>query len=81
LSWTLGGNIGILSKFYPNLKFKEEILVNFKPRRFSNFSFEIHFESEEASMEKVAPHFKSFKFIFYFKFLELRKILLELKQF
>jgi hypothetical protein len=34
-------------KVHPNLKFKEEILLNSKSRKFSKFSFEIHFESGE----------------------------------
>jgi hypothetical protein len=32
--------------------------LNFKCRSFSEFSFKIHFEFEEVSMEKVVPFFK-----------------------
>jgi hypothetical protein len=38
-----------------------------------DFSFEIHFESEEVSMKKVAHLFEIFKTIFYFKFFRLGK--------
>jgi hypothetical protein len=54
-------------KVHPNLKFQEEILLNSKPRNFSEFLFEIHFESGEIPMEKVVPFFKHFATIFYFK--------------
>jgi hypothetical protein len=39
-----------------------------------DFSFEIHFESKEASMDKVFHLFEIFKAIFYSKFLELRNV-------
>jgi hypothetical protein len=51
------------------------ILSNSKPRNFSEFSFEMHFESEEVPMETVVPFSKTFTTIFYFKFLDLRTIL------
>jgi hypothetical protein len=38
-----------------------------------DFSFEIHFESKEVSMEKVVHLSESFKIIFYFKFFGLWK--------
>jgi hypothetical protein len=56
-------------KVHPNLKFQEEILLNSKLRNFSEFSFEIHFESREVPMNKVVPFFKPFITIFYFNFL------------
>jgi hypothetical protein len=49
--------------------------LNSKPRSFPDFSFEIHFESEEVPMEKVVPFYKPFIIIFYFKFVELGKVL------
>jgi hypothetical protein len=60
------------------LKFEEEILLNFKPRRLSDYSFEIYFKSEEVSMDNVVPLIKPFKTIFYFKFSEPRGVLFEL---
>jgi hypothetical protein len=51
-----------------------QIPSNSKPRDFSDFSFESHSESVEASMEKVVHLFKIFKIIFYSKFLELGKV-------
>jgi hypothetical protein len=42
---------------------------------FYEFSFEIHYESEEVPTEKDVPLFKSFTTIFYFKFFESGKIL------
>jgi hypothetical protein len=39
-------------------------------RNFSEFSFKIHFESEEVSIRKVVPYFEYSPTIFYFKFLE-----------
>jgi hypothetical protein len=62
-------------KVHPNLKFQEEILLNSKPRKFSKFSFEIHFESGEVPMEKIIPFFKPLTTIFYFKFFDLGKVL------
>jgi hypothetical protein len=53
------------------------ILSNSKPRHFPEFSFQIPFESEEVSMEKVVHLFEIFKTMFYFKFLELRKVKFE----
>jgi hypothetical protein len=38
-----------------------------------DFLFEIHSESDEASMKKVVPPLKYFPSIFYFKFLEYGK--------
>jgi hypothetical protein len=52
---------------------QEEILVNSKPRSFSDFSFEIYSKSEEVTMEKLVPFFKSFTRIFYFNFFALGK--------
>jgi hypothetical protein len=46
----------------------------FKSRNFPKFSFQIPSESEEVSIEKVVHLFKILKSIFYFKFLELRKV-------
>jgi hypothetical protein len=43
-------------------------------RNFLKFSFKIHFESDEASIRKVVSYFKCFPTIFYFTFLEYRKI-------
>jgi hypothetical protein len=60
LAWILGATSSPCSKFHPSSKFKEEILLNSKPRRFSNFSFEIHSKSEEVSMEKVVHLFEIF---------------------
>jgi hypothetical protein len=51
--------------------------LNSKPRNFSEFSFEIHFETEEVPMEKVVPFFKTLAVIFYLKKLELMKVLLD----
>jgi hypothetical protein len=52
------------------LEIFSQILFNFKPRSFSDVSFEIHFEFEEVPIEKVVPFFKSFTTLFYFKILE-----------
>jgi hypothetical protein len=49
--------------------------LNSKPRSFYDFSFEIHSKSEEVSMEKVVPFFKSFTTIFYFNIFALGKVL------
>jgi hypothetical protein len=49
--------------------------LNFKPRSFSEFSFKIHIESEEVPMDKVVPLFKPFKNIFYFKKIELGRMM------
>jgi hypothetical protein len=49
-------------------------------RKFSEFSFKIHFKFEEVSMEKVVLPIKSFKTIFYFKFLDLREVLFGSKE-
>jgi hypothetical protein len=51
------------------LKSQEEILLNFKPRNYSKFPFEVHFESGEVPMEKAVSFFKTFTNIFYFDFL------------
>jgi hypothetical protein len=52
-----------------------DILINFLKSKpdldFPNFLFQIHFESEEVSMDKVVPLFKFFKTIFYFKIFAL----------
>jgi hypothetical protein len=47
--------MNLWSKFHSILKPQEEILLKFKPRNFSELSFEIHFESGEVPMEKVDP--------------------------
>jgi hypothetical protein len=44
---------------------------------FPKFSFAIHFESGDVPMEELVPFFKTFSTIFYFKFCELRKVLVE----
>jgi hypothetical protein len=75
LSYTLGANRSILSKFHSNRKFQEEILLNSKPRSFNDFLFEIHFKSREVPMETVVPFFKFFTTIFYFNFFEVGKAL------
>jgi hypothetical protein len=54
--------------------------MNSKPRKFSEFSFEIHLEIGEVPMEKVVPFFKTFTTIFYFKFLKLMKGLFRSKE-
>jgi hypothetical protein len=77
LSWSLGAKRNLWSKFHSILKSREEILLNFKPRKFSEFSFEIHFESGEAHMEKVDPFFHTFTTIFYFKKIELERPFLD----
>jgi hypothetical protein len=64
-----------MSKFHPNLKFQEEILLNPKPRNFPEFLFEIHFESGGVPMEEIVLFFKSFSTVFYFKFFELGEVL------
>jgi hypothetical protein len=50
------------------------ILLNSRPRDFAEFSFQISYESEEVSMDKVVHIFEIFKTIFYFNFLELKKV-------
>jgi hypothetical protein len=77
LGWTLGVTCSPCPKFHPSSKFQDETVVNslkFKPRDILDFVFEIHFESEETSMEKVVHLSQIFKTIFYSKFLELRKV-------
>jgi hypothetical protein len=49
--------------------------LNSKPRKFSEFSFEIHSEYGEVPMKKVVPLFKSFTTIFYFKIFGCGKVL------
>jgi hypothetical protein len=39
--------------------------------KFLDFSFKIHFESEEVSMDKIVHLFKIFRNIFYFNFSEI----------
>jgi hypothetical protein len=53
LGWILGANNNPWLKFRSNSKFQEEIISNSKPRGFSKFSFQILYESDEVSMEKV----------------------------
>jgi hypothetical protein len=60
------------------LEIFSQILLNFKCRSLSDFSFEIHFESEEVHMEKVVPSFKFLTTIFYFNLFELGKVLFRL---
>jgi hypothetical protein len=69
-----------LTKLHSNFKFQEEILLNSKPRNFSDFPFGIHLESKKVPTEKVVSFFKSFKPIFYSKFLELEKVLFGSKE-
>jgi hypothetical protein len=54
--------------------------LNFTPRSFSEFSFKIHFEYEEVYLEKVVSLLTTFKTIFYFKFLNLGKVLFGSKE-
>jgi hypothetical protein len=49
--------------------------LNPKPRNFSEFSFEIYFESGEVPMEEVVPFLKTLLTIVYFKILELGEFL------
>jgi hypothetical protein len=49
--------------------------IKFYPREFPDFYIQIHFESEEVSMEKVVHIFETFKTIFYFKNFEPGKVL------
>jgi hypothetical protein len=60
--------------------FQQEILLNSKPRNFTEFSFEIHFKSEEVPMEKVILFIKTFTTICHLNFFELRKIIFESNQ-
>jgi hypothetical protein len=62
-------------KFGDSKKIFYQIIFKFKHRSFSEFSLKIHFYPEEVPMEKVLPLFKPFKPIFYFKFVEFRKVL------
>jgi hypothetical protein len=48
--------------------------LNPKPRNFSEFSFDIHFESGGVPMEEVVPFFKTFSTVFYFKIFKLGKV-------
>jgi hypothetical protein len=64
-----------LSKFEDSKKKYYQILSKFKLYRFSEFSFKIHFESEEISIGKVVPLTRHFKTIFYLKKIEFGKVL------
>jgi hypothetical protein len=44
---------------------------------FPKFSFAIHFESRDVPMEELVLFFKALSAIFYFKFCELGKVLVE----
>jgi hypothetical protein len=70
-----------LSKFHPNLKIPRRNSFKFKLRKFSEFLFEIYFESEEVPMEKVVPLFKPFTAKFYFKIFELGRYFLDRPKF
>jgi hypothetical protein len=75
LSWTLGENIDILSK----ISFKYEVPKrNSKPRSFFEFSFKIHFEVEEVG--ESCSLIKTFKTVFYFRFLEHGRSCLDQKK-
>jgi hypothetical protein len=66
-----------LAKVYQTMKFQEfsiEFQLKSTHRRFSDFLFKIHSESEELSIRKFAPSLITFTTIFYFKCLELKKI-------
>jgi hypothetical protein len=69
LGWILGATSSPWSKFHPNSKLQEEIILNSKSRNLSEFSFKIPSKSEEVSMAKVIRLFYIFKTIFYFDFL------------
>jgi hypothetical protein len=56
------------------LKDSNQILLNFKPRSFSEFSFKIHFEFEEVSMEKVAPSLQTLQVHILFENFQERKV-------
>jgi hypothetical protein len=75
LSWLLGANCSPWFKFHPNWKFQEEILSNSKPKKFSEFLFEIHFKSGEVTMYYVVPFLKPLTTIIYFKIFKLGKVL------
>jgi hypothetical protein len=62
------------------MKFQKEIILNSQPRNFFEFSFEIHLESKEIPREKVVPLIQTFKTVFYFRFLELEKVLFGSKE-
>jgi hypothetical protein len=81
LGWILGVNSSPWSKFHSNSKCQEEIILNSRPREFSEFSFKIPSESEEVSMGKVVHLFEIFPTIFYFQFSELGKGLFGSKEF
>jgi hypothetical protein len=44
---------------------------------FPKFSFEIHFESGDVTMEEVVPFFKAFSTILYFQIFELGNVLFD----
>jgi hypothetical protein len=70
LDRTPGATSSPYFKFHPNSKFKEETILNspkFYPRELSDFSFEIHYESKEVSMERIVHLFERFKTIIYLK--------------
>jgi hypothetical protein len=67
--------VQVSSRFEDSKKKSYQILSKFKPLGFSEFAFNIHFENEEVSMEKVVPLLKTFKTIFYFKIFNQGKVL------
>jgi hypothetical protein len=73
-----------LAKFYQNPS-SQEISINFSlfptHRKFPKFLFEIYFESEEVSISKVVPYLKYFSVIFYFKFLNTGRYILNQSKF
>jgi hypothetical protein len=70
LGWLLGENNNPWSKFHPNPKFQEEIIlhsIEFKSRNFPEFSFQLPSKSKEVSMGKVVHLLEIFKTIYIFK--------------
>jgi hypothetical protein len=72
--------VQVSSKFEDTKMKFYQILLDFKPRSFFEFSFKIHFKSEEVSIEKVVPLLKPFKTIFYLKQFNPEKVLFGSKE-
>jgi hypothetical protein len=79
--WKYKSLVEVSYKFEDSKKKFYQILLNFKPRSLSKFSFEIQLEFEEVSMEKFVPLFKPFNSIFYLNFLEHGKSTFRSNQF
>jgi hypothetical protein len=60
-------SVALVPNFIQVQSSQEEILLNSKPWKFSDFSFEMYFKSKEVPVEKVVHLFDIFTTIFFFQ--------------